>query len=335
MSSSYRGLPRTALILLGAALLHTACRVDVGPAHQGDPPAGRATQALAGAPAFPCVDPRGCPDLTVSQIAMGFRPVLDSRLIRPTECSVDEGAVQPGARRLLRFNLATANIGAGVLHLGRPADRPDLFDLATCHGHPHLDHFADFRLWTPADYAAWEALRAANPGVTSGELLARNPLLRAKVVGGGKHASCLADIVPCDFALPVGCPAGQPIDFPPAYPLICAVAQGISVGWVDLYQTYLDAQWVEVTNLAGTFVLEAEVNGERIFAESDYGNNRAVICVNIPPRAGHVPFTPDPGCVDPTPMNAPGTCELCLFNCAGLPGCCASAGCLCGVQCGG
>jgi hypothetical protein len=67
---------------------------------------------------------------------------------------------------------------------------------------------------------------------------------------------------------------------------------------MDVYPIFLEGQWIEVPGRGGTFILEHEVNPARIIEETDYMNNSAAICVNIPPRSGG-PFTGDPSCVTP------------------------------------
>jgi hypothetical protein len=294
-------------------------------------PLALASTAVAD-PAVPCTDPRGCPDLIVSPVALAHQLVLDSRHVSPKECKAREQESRPGEVRLLRFNFASPNLGPGALKVGAPVERPDLFERSECHGHPHFRGFADYRLWTTEGYAQWTSLRAANPGVLAAALLAENAPVRSKMVAGHAQGCCLADALPCDFLLPVGCPDGQVID-EPAYG-DCGASQGISVGWADLYSVGLDGQWVDATDLGGTYVLEVEVIPQRQLAEESYANNTASACVNIPPRAPGAPFTSRPDCIDPILLREATDCELCLTNCAGLPECCPGPDCeVCGETC--
>ena len=75
------------------------------------------------------------------------------------------------SRELIQFSTQTNNIGPGALVIGNPLDHPECFDLVTCHGHPHIQDYADYRLWTEAGYERWRALRAAHPGVPFSVLL--------------------------------------------------------------------------------------------------------------------------------------------------------------------
>jgi hypothetical protein len=120
-------------------------------------------------------------------------------------------------------------------------------------------------LWTPEDFATWDALRNADPLKPAADVLAENPGLAP--VEGHKQGFCVIDVVLYDIA-------------PPKY-LVCQF-QGISVGWADEYHDDLDGQWIDVTGLpAGDYVLEAEVNPEHFFEEEDYGNGRGFQDVTI------------------------------------------------------
>ncbi|MBK7862452.1 MAG: hypothetical protein IPJ65_28350 [Archangiaceae bacterium] len=60
--------------------------------------------------------------------------------------------------------------------------------------------------------------------------------------------------------------------------------QGISVGWADTYNDYLECQWVDVTGVApGNYMLEVIVNPNHVIAEKDYANNIARVPVTVPP----------------------------------------------------
>ena len=215
------------------------------------------------APVVTCADPRGCPDLVVDASRMSPRTSVED--IAPEDCQVVEGMVQPGTRRLLRFTLTTPNVGAGDLVVGVPATRPELFGYSPCHGHYHFHEYADYRLWTPGEHARYEAYRVAHPELTAAEVLARRRDLRP--VTSRKQGFCMIDSVMYAVA-------------PPKF-LTCDL-QGISVGWADEYLWEIDGQYVDVTGLrAGTYVLEAEVNAERLFEESDYADNRGTVTVTL------------------------------------------------------
>lgn len=238
------------------------------------PPALRASAGQ-----ISCTDPRGCPDVIVDQSKLNeyHNELID---FEPSDCAVLEGCVPgPGSRMVLRFTSSTPNIGAGDLIVGSPNDHPELFDFTTCHGHPHFVEYADYRLWTPSGYEQWRALRAANPDVLPAELLKRRKKVAAELVAGRKQGFCVIDF------LPYNTPQGEQPP-PPKY-VSCRSNQGISVAYADVYHFTLDCQWIDVTDVKpGNYVLEDEVNPERLFEESNYANNASAIPVVVPARQG-------------------------------------------------
>jgi hypothetical protein len=109
-------------------------------------------------------------------------------------------------------------------------------------------------------------------GFTSYELLnsAGDVVLR-----GRKQAFCLEDFTQINAG------AG-----PAVY--TCA-NQGIKVGWADVYASYLDCQWIDITDLdPGDYQLRITVNATPSVSpdklqESSYANNMAVVPVTITP----------------------------------------------------
>src|SRR5678809_256590 len=68
-------------------------------------------------PIIPCTDPIGCPDLVVDRRVMILRYV-ETRTFDESTCAVQEGLIQAGTRRLLRFGTLTPNIGEGGIFIG-------------------------------------------------------------------------------------------------------------------------------------------------------------------------------------------------------------------------
>jgi hypothetical protein len=216
----------------------------------------------------PCSDPRGCPDLWVD--ARFMRPHLQRQTFGPDHCEVQEGSTSAGTRSLLRFSFVTPNDGPGDLVVGPPDLHPEWFTWGACHGHMHFREYADYRLWTPAGYARWDALRTARPDLLPADILAADADLAAELVTGTKQGFCVIDVLRYSETFT-----------PPKY-LDCDV-QGISVGWADVYGDSIPGQYVDVTGVPpGSYVLEAEVNAERFFEESDYADNRAALGVSLP-----------------------------------------------------
>lgn len=212
----------------------------------------------------PCAVPGVlCPDLTVD--GSRFGAFVQTRSFTANSCSVQEGTTQPGLRTLLRFTFTTPNSGLADLVVGRPQDHPETFEWGPCHGHWHFKNYADYRLWTPGQFATYTALRAANPGVQHHEIIEDHPELQP--IRGDKRGFCVIDLINYGGLVPRWQSCGL---------------QGISVGWADEYWWGLDGQWIDITGVPrGEYVLEAEVNAEHVYAEMSYDNNRAWRTVTI------------------------------------------------------
>jgi hypothetical protein len=230
----------------------------------------------------PCADPAGCPNLVVDSGGAGLRQhVVVEETYDETDCAVVEGSTEAGTRRLLRFTYTTPNLGPGDLIVGAPADHLEWFEFHPCHGHYHFREYADYRLWTPAGYQAWQALRAENPDALSRDLLKQNPAVAREIVVGEKQGFCVIDVIPATSSPDYEGPPPGPGKY-----FSCRSNQGISVGWADSYFfTQLDGQWIDVTDVAGgDYILEAEVNPERLFTEANYRDNSSAVPVRV---SGH------------------------------------------------
>jgi hypothetical protein len=187
-------------------------------------------------------------------------PQIQERSFSASACEVMEGCTVAGDRRLLRFDLTTPNIGRADLYLGAPtaAGRPPgMFEYGTCHGHYHLRGYADYRL-------------IAADGREAGR--------------GHKQSFCLLDS---------GRYMGMGADLPAAMRYNCG-NQGIHAGWMDIYNRTLDCQYVDITGVPpGRYRIRAQINIDRVVAESRYDDNEAFFDVEIPP-----PPTADGGRAD-------------------------------------
>jgi hypothetical protein len=261
-------------LLLGALGLAASEVGDLRPRRRRIAPH---TEGASGClPLVPCSDPRGCPDLVVEADDLASSWRVESQTFPPDDCSVLEGEVVAGTRRLLRFDSVTPNLGPGDLIVGVPLDHPEWFDLATCHGHEHFKEYADYRLWTPEGYASWTALRRSRPEICARDLLRSSPEIADQMVQGHKQGFCVIDIQRTGLG-----PCSGRAD-PPRY-FDCG-DQGISVCWADVYDSYLEGQWIDITGLpAGDYVLEVEVNAERFFQEDDYADNSAAVPLTLSP----------------------------------------------------
>jgi hypothetical protein len=234
-------------------------------------------------PQVPCADPRGCPDLTIDPGVLDSVTQVDHHTFAPTDCAVVEGMAVAGDRKLIIFSTQSNNNGPGALTLGHPADHPDWFEFAACHGHYHIKDYADYRLWTPAGYAQWKALRAANPGLCAREVLDANPGLASQFIRGNKLGICFYDVVFMGQAR--GASEVCPSTLDPQTYLSCDDA-GLGVCWADIYEAglygFVDGQWIDVTGVPnGDYVLENESNATHLITETDYTNNSTAIRIRL------------------------------------------------------
>ena len=186
------------------------------------------------------------PDLTVNEPLLNtswFVQEIDAD--SPMyECAVVEGCLAgTGMRKVLRFSVGVANVGATDLVVGDPADSPEDFEFARCHGHYHYKDFATYTLSAPGGEG---------------------------VAFGRKQAFCLMDIEEYSQSAP---PGGGQFD--------CG-NQGISQGWQDIYESYLDCQWIDVTGIGpGDYELTVTVNADHKIAEAGPAPNTVTIPLTL------------------------------------------------------
>jgi hypothetical protein len=186
------------------------------------------------------------PDLVVSQRALVDTQQIVTEFFRTSACAVSEGCVRAaGWRRLLRFEVRSANLGQVDLDFGAPSARPSLYEWSPCHRHFHFRGFAEYEL--------------------------RDATGRT-VVLGRKQAFCLEDIARAVDSPAVSCSAKY----------TCS-RQGIQRGWTDVYRASLDCQWLDITDVpSGEYRLVVRVNPLRIIQELTLDNNEAAADVTIP-----------------------------------------------------
>jgi hypothetical protein len=189
------------------------------------------------------------PDLHIDPIEVQNSLFISNEYISPDSCAVQEGCIEKaGNRRLMRFSVALENIGNSDFYLGPPEINP-LAYFSPCHHHYHLNGVMKYELLGP--YTS--QVRA------SGNI----PL------AGRKQGFCMRDNYPID-------PANQ------STPQYDCENQGITQGWVDLYSSELDCQWLDITGLeAGVYILRLIVNPEKLFSESNFSNNQTEVPVFI------------------------------------------------------
>jgi len=234
------------------------------------------------------VDLDGTADLIVDAKSTENKWRIKTENLPANFCSVQEGNVTPGERRLLRFTVTTPNIGDADVYIGDPNEHyaagDGLYELSTCHGHYHFRNYAEYRLISAADNKTW---RSAKAGFC---MLDTDPYLPEMRDSPRNYRNC-------GF---------------PGYPGF----QGISAGWSDTYVWKLGGQyfvldggdgqqavpegwyWIQVTVNPG-FAPTGKKGCTRAtdpsglchnFAESNYANNVMRVKIYIPATGPAGPY---------------------------------------------
>lgn len=218
--------------------------------------------------------------LTVDTYAAQLMPDL---IIRASDLYDHDfsGSVIPG-RIHLRISNGAANRGLGPLHIygvnppltdstqavnqriffedGNYVDRyAGTFVYHQLHGHIHFADWSQFRV------------RELLPGDSVGVILAEGEKTSFCVVDEDIFDATLPNFDPDGFYFSCGVPPGQ------------LVVQGLSVGWIDVYDKSLPDQNIDVTDLPpGQYWLESEADPLNRLQESDETNNISRIKITIP-----------------------------------------------------
>ncbi|MCA1629888.1 MAG: hypothetical protein LC785_07580 [Acidobacteria bacterium] len=227
----------------------------------------------------------GLPDLIVREDTLGQQWVVRDEDLPANFCSVQEGNVTPGVRRILRFTVMTGNVGTADLNLGDPNEHiaagDGLYEFASCHGHYHFKNYATYQLVDPNTGKVW---RAAKRGFCMLDT-DPNPAWYGMAPKNWQFRSCGR----------VGIPGNQ----------------GISAGWTDTYRFTLGGQYFVLDGgdgqpvvPAGTYVIRIVANppfvakkGEacpqkdpngfcHTLPESNYDNNVATATIQISDHPG-------------------------------------------------
>src|SRR5712692_6566594 len=238
----------------------------------------------------------GTPDLIVDGKRLADSWVIYDHFLDASLCSVQEGGVTPGVRRVLRFTVTTPNIGDADVNIGDPlahvAANDGLYEFATCHNHYHFRHYATY------------------------ELLSAD---RSKIWRAAKHGFCMIDVTPWQSTGGVGSWVYR----------ICGTKtihgnQGISVGYADTYFKWLGGQYFVLDGgdgqapiPPGNYIIRITVNPPFVAAngepcphvdlagfchqlpESNYDNNVAEVLITIPDGVGKTGFGPGAGIAPP------------------------------------
>lgn len=192
----------------------------------------------------------------------------DLRTQPPSDLEFSVGLIEEEWRPVLRFTNIVMNLGEGPLELYDSGQGTEVVQrlYATdgsyveryagdvvyhwSHAHWHFEDFNRFELWLRDDYER----------MLSGEATAPQWVEE-------KVSMCLMDVLPIDEDLPGHPEVGR-------YSDECAFdAQGLSVGWGDIYFFDVPEQWVSLDNPLGDgrYVLRSIVDAENLFFESPGG----------------------------------------------------------------
>ena len=185
------------------------------------------------------------PDLIIDQTTLRNSVHMSFVDVGADACLINERCVTGlGVRKVIRFSTMIANIGTGTLRLGRPGPTlPWIWD--GCHGHYHYEAYAEYGLYD----------------VT-------NDL---ELPVGSKAGFCVMDTMVYDARLaPSGCGGFN------------CMNQGISIGCADVYQSSLQCQWVDVTDVPdGIYDVTVTTNPDGVIDELNPDNNAATVRVRI------------------------------------------------------
>lgn len=201
----------------------------------------------------PSMNPALLPDIIVRQ-----NDLYDNQIVTTV--------VPP--RTIIRFSNATANVGDGKFYVyGTGVDNGDgtediiqrvyypgggfvdrmagQFVFHPSHSHIHVEDWCEYRV------------RQVLPGDGVGDI----------VVKGAKTSFCILDLGIYDTTLPNYNPDGQ-------FFSCSSSVQGLSVGWIDIYDKSLAGQSIDITGVpAGTYWLESHADPNDAFLERDEDNN--------------------------------------------------------------
>lgn len=202
------------------------------------------------------LDLTGLPDLEVSDNLAKQWVVRDENL-GANFCSVIEGGIEPGLRRLVRFTVTINNIGDADLYVGDPNDPKNegLFEFAECHHHHHFKNYATYELIEPTSGFKW---RSAKAGFC---MLDTDPVPTAD----GSEPPRAPQFLNCGA---IGVPGYQ----------------GISHGWSDTYRFFLAGQY---------FVLDGG-DGQTPVPPGDYIVRITANPAYAPDKRGNCPLAKDP-----------------------------------------
>ncbi len=216
--------------------------------------------------------------LSASKTAQAATPLYpDLKTLKPADLRFATATINGSTHQVLRFSNTAWNAGQGRLELrastvsttsgNKTRVYQRIYDSAggytrkyvgdfvyhSSHNHFHFQDFAQYQLWTRADYDRW---------LSGGQGQAKRK--------GAKTTFCLMD------TYRVRALTGSPSS---AYYTTCGkTLQGISVGWGDKYGYHLPGQWIDLGTSRlpdGDYVLRSVADPKNKLYESPNKNDKS------------------------------------------------------------
>lgn len=234
------------------------------------------TQAPTQTPTHTSIPTPSAPAPTFPDDPFANRLLPDLQTLPPTDLRLLYDAET--GRAIIRFTNSVWNSGQGNLELIGVRNRttnqvqvsqrvyaadPEIFDEYEVgefifddeHNHWHFERFALYEVWSVDESGSLDTL------VSSGE----------------KVSWCVIDEALAETDLPE-----EMVSTRSNYSHCEGEVQGLSVGWVDIYESYLPRQWVEIAPLEdGLYVLVSTVNPDHLLYEEDVHNNSGLVYFEI------------------------------------------------------
>jgi hypothetical protein len=221
--------------------------------------------ALAGA-----ARAQGMPDLVVNTPALQANAHEELKSIGTTDCTLqpsDACVDGPGIRKLLRFSVLAVNKGDADLFVGTPSADDPRFVFSQCHNHFHFESFARYELRQVGSSTVVKSGRKRSFCIEDLHTDPDAPYARACTMNPDNcdgHGKCANGV--CQYN---------------------CMYQGIQPGRGDIYESNLDCQWIDTTDVPpGDYDLWVLLNTEQLLPESNYDNDADHITVTVGPAPG-------------------------------------------------
>lgn len=192
-----------------------------------------------------------------------LKPIdVNSCTLQASDACIDKA----GIRKVLRFSVLAVNRGTADLKLGSPVGDPR-FVFSQCHNHYHFESFARYELRALGTSTVVKSGRKRSFCIEDLRTDPDNPT-------AGRSCTTTAE---CDGH---GECANGTCQYNCNY-------QGIQPGRADIYESNLDCQWIDTTDVPpGDYDLWVLLNTEQLLPESDYTNDSGHVQVTVGPAPG-------------------------------------------------